>query len=239
MKKILLSAALFAGMILCNSSFATPLQDAQKLYAKGDFKAAVEIASDIDSAEGQAFAAKANSIYASTQAENKQEPLYAISEKYANNALKLNSKYSEAYFELARALGRLSQLRGTLAALAQGLGTKIKSNLETCLDLDRSSAECMVAYGLWHAEIVAKGVGWIYGANEGASINFFERAIAIEPKIIIHRVEYAKGMLLLNRDKYKAAAKAQLEAAIKLEPRDAADKLDLERAKRDLAELNK
>ena len=97
----------------------------------------------------------------------------------------------------------------------------------------------MVSFGLWHAEIVAKGVGWLYGANEGASINFFEKAIAIEPKIIIHRVEYAHGMLLINRDKYKAAAKSQLELAIKLEPRDAADKLDLERAKRDLAELNK
>jgi hypothetical protein len=239
MKKILLSAALFAGILLLNSSFATPIQDAQKLYAKGDFKAAFDMAADIDSAEGQAFAAKANSIYAGTQPENKQEPMYAVSEKYANNAIKLNSKYAPGYFELARALGRLSQLRGTLAALSQGLGTKIKSNLETCLDLDRSSASCMVAFGLWHAEIVAKGVGWVYGANEGASINFFERAIAVEPKIIIHRVEYAKGLLLLNRDKFKAAAKAQLEIAVKLEPRDAADKLDLERAKRDLAELNK
>jgi tetratricopeptide (TPR) repeat protein len=239
MKKILLPTALLAGMLFINSSFATPIQDAQKLYAKGDFKAAVDIASEIDTAEGQAFAAKANSIYAGTQTENKQEPMYAISEKYANNAVKLNNKYAPGYFELARALGRLSQLRGTLVALSQGLGTKIKTNLETCIDLDRSSASCMVAYGLWHAEIVAKGVGWIYGANEGASINFFERAIAIEPKIIIHRVEYAKGMLLLNRDKYKAAAKSQLELALKLEPRDAADKLDLERAKRDLAELNK
>jgi hypothetical protein len=238
MKKILLIAVLFAGMFF-NSSLATPIQDAQKLYAKGDFKAAFDMAADIDSAEGQAFAAKANSIYAGTQPENKQEPMYAISEKYANNAIKLNSKYAPGYFELARALGRLSQLRGTLAALSQGLGTKVKSALESCLDLDRSSASCMVAFGLWHAEIVAKGVGWVYGANEGASINFFERAVAVEPKVIIHRVEYAKGMLLLNRDKYKAAAKAQLEIAIKLEPRDAADKLDLERAKRDLADLNK
>jgi hypothetical protein len=239
MKRILLSATLFAGMFFANSSFATPIQDAQKLYAKGDFKAAFDTAADVDSAEGQAFAAKANSIYAGTQPENKQEPMYAVSEKYANNAIKLNSKYAPGYFELARALGRLSQLRGTLAALSQGLGTKIKTNLETCLDLDRSSASCMVAFGLWHAEIVAKGVGWVYGANEGASLNFFERAIAVEPKIIIHRVEYAKGMLLLNRDKYKAAAKSQLEIAVKLEPRDAADKLDLERAKRDLADLNK
>jgi hypothetical protein len=239
MKKFLLSAALFAGMLVNNSSLGAPLQDAQKLYAKGEFKAAFELASDIDSAEGQTLAAKANSIYAGTQPENKQEPLYAISEKYAGNAIKLNSKYAAGYFELARALGRLSQLRGTLAALSQGLGTRIKTNLETCLDLDRSSASCMVAFGLWHAEIVAKGVGWVYGANEGASINFFERALALEPKVIIHRVEYAKAMLLLNRDKFKAAAKAQLEIAIKLEPRDAADKLDLERAKRDLAELNK
>ncbi len=239
MKKFLLSATLFVGILLSNSSFATPIQDAQKLYAKGDFKAAVDLAADIDSAEGQTLAAKANSIYAGTQPENKQEPLYAISEKYANNAIKLNSKYAAGYFELARALGRLSQLRGTLAALSQGLGTKIKSNLETCLELDRSSASCMVAYGLWHAEIVAKGVGWVYGANEGASINFFDRAISFEPKIIIHRVEYAKALLLLNRDKFKAAAKSQLEIAVKLEPRDAADKLDLERAKRDLADLNK
>ncbi len=238
MKRILLSAVLFAGMFF-NSSLATPLQDAQKLYTKGDFKGAVNIANDIQTAEGQTLAAKANSIFASTQPDNKQEAIYAESEKYANSAIKLNNKYSEAYFELARALGRLSQLRGTLAALSQGLGTKVKSALESCLENDRSSAECMVSYGLWHAEIVAKGVGWLYGANEGASINFFERAIAIEPKIIIHRVEYAHGMLLLNRDKYKAAAKAQLELAIKLEPRDVADKLDLERAKRDLADLNK
>ncbi len=239
MKKILLSAALFAAMLVLNSSFATPLQDAQKLYAKGDFKGATGIASDIQTAEGQTLAAKANSIYASTQPDNKQEAIYATSETYANNAIKLNNKYADAYFELARALGRLSQLRGTLAALSQGLGSKVKSALETCIDLDRSSAECMVSYGLWHAEIVAKGVGWLYGANEGASINFFERAIAIEPKIIIHRVEYAHALLLLNRDKYKAAAKSQLEIAVKLEPRDAADKLDLERAKRDLADLNK
>ncbi len=239
MKKFLLSAALLSGMLLFNSGLATPLQDAQKLYTKGEFQAAVKIANDIQTAEGQALAAKANSIYASTQPSNKQEVVYAESEKYANAAIKLNSKYSEGYFELARALGRLSQIRGTLAALSQGLGSKIKGNLETCLDLDRNSAECMVSFGLWHAEITAKGVGWVYGASEGASINFFERAIAIEPKIIIHRVEYAHAMLLMNRDKFKAQAKAQLETAIKLEPRDAADKLDLERAKRDLAELNK
>ena len=239
MKKFLLSAALFAAILLPNSSLATPIQDAQKLYTKGDFKGATAIANDIQTAEGQTLAAKANSIYASTQNDNKQEAVYAESEKYANNAIKLNNKYSEAYFELARALGRLSQLRGTLAALSQGLGTKVKSALESCLEHDKNSAECMVSFGLWHAEIVAKGVGWIYGANEGASINYFERAIALEPKIIIHRVEYAHGMLLLNRDKFKAAAKSQLEIAIKLEPRDAADKLDLERAKRDLADLNK
>ena len=136
MKKLLLSAALFAGMFF-NSSLSAPLQDAQKLYAKGDFKAAVDIANGIQTAEGQTLAAKANSIYASIQPDNKQEAIYAESEKYANSAIKLNSKYPDAYFELARALGRLSQLRGTLAALSQGLGTKVKSALESWCNLAR------------------------------------------------------------------------------------------------------
>ena len=88
-----------------------------------------------------------------------------------------------------------------------------------------------------HAEIVAKGVGWVYGANEGASINFFERAINLEPKIIIHRVEYAKAMLLLNRDKFKAAAKTQLEIALTLDPKDALERKALDAARRGLVQL--
>ena len=162
------------------------LETAKTLYAKGDFRGAVQIAEDILSSDGQAFAAKANNTYALTQTDNKQESIYIQSEKYARKAIGLDPKYPQAYFELARALGRLSQLRGVGASLAQGLGTQIRESLESALQYDPKHAPSMVGYGLWHAEIVAKGVGWLYGASAEAAVSYFERAIKLEPKMIIH-----------------------------------------------------
>jgi tetratricopeptide (TPR) repeat protein len=213
------------------------LETAKNLYAKGDFKGAAQAADDIDTAEGQAFAAKASNTYALTQPENKQESIYIQAEKYARKGISLDVKNTEAYFELARALGRLSQLRGVLAALAQGLGTQIRESLENALQYNSQHAPSMVAFGLWHAEIVSKGVGWLYGANPEAALSYFERAIKIEPKIIIHKVEYARGLLLLDKKKYFEKAILLLEEALKLKANDAAEQLDLARAKTDLAAL--
>jgi tetratricopeptide (TPR) repeat protein len=213
------------------------LETAKTLYTKGDFRGAVQIAEDIQTSEGQALAAKANNTYALTQADNKQESIYIQSEKYARKAINLDNKNPEAYFELARALGRLSQLRGVGASLAQGLGTQIRESLESALQYDPKHAPSMVGYGLWHAEIVSKGVGWLYGASAEAAITYFERAIKLEPKMIIHKVEYARGLLLLDKKKYLEKAIDLLEEAIKLKPEDVAEQMDLARAKSDLAEL--
>jgi tetratricopeptide (TPR) repeat protein len=213
------------------------LETAKTLYAKGDFKGAVEIAEDIQTAPAQAFAARANSTYAQTVPENRQEALYVQSEKYARKAVELDSKNADAYFEVARALGRLSQIRGVLAALSQGLGTQIRENLENALTADPKHADSWVAYGLWHAEIVGKGVGWLYGASPEAAIANFERGNKLEPKSIIAKVEYAHGLVLIDKKKHLQKAIALLEEAVKIKPEDAAQGLDLARAKRDLDEL--
>ncbi len=237
MKKIftaLLAVALLAGITV---QAQNRLSEAKALYTKGDFKAAADIAKDINTAEAQSFAAKANSIYAYTQPENKQEALYTQSEKYARKAISLDDSNADGYFEIARALGRLSQIRGILAALSQGLGSQIRENLETALRYDTKHTEAMVAFGLWHSEIVAKGVGWLYGASPEAAIGFFDRAVRLEPKTIIHKVEYAHGLLLIDKNKYLQKAKDLLEEAVKLKANDAAEALDLARAKRDLAAL--
>jgi tetratricopeptide (TPR) repeat protein len=231
---IYLLTILFCGFAVAQNR---SLETAKALYTKGDFRGAVQIAEDIQSSDGQAFAAKANNTYALTQTDSKQESLYVQSEKYARKAVVLDSKNPEAYFELARALGRLSQLRGVGAALAQGLGTQIRESLESALQYDPKHAPSMVGYGLWHAEIVSKGVGWLYGASAEAAVSYFERAIKLEPKMIIHKVEYARGLLLLDKKKYLEKAIDLLEEAIKLKPEDAAQQLDLARAKADLAAL--
>ncbi|NJK44027.1 MAG: hypothetical protein HC933_06825 [Pleurocapsa sp. SU_196_0] len=195
MKRTLWMMVLVSSLALA----AGTLQDAQTQYTGGDFKEAAETAAGLNTAPGWTLAAKANSIYASTQPTAKQEPLYVTSEKYARTAVKLDEKNSDGYFEIARALGRLSQLRGVLAALTQGLGNQIRDNLEKSLKYDAQNASAMVAYGLWHAEIVGKGVAFLYGADSARGIKYFQRAIEIEPKVIIHRVEFARGMTLIDK----------------------------------------
>jgi tetratricopeptide (TPR) repeat protein len=234
MKQLLVIVLCLAGLTFAQTR---SLETAKALYAKGDFRAAVDIAEDIQSSAAQAFAARANSTHAQTLPENRQEPAYAQSEKYARRAVELDAKNPDAHFEVARALGRLSQLRGVLAALSQGLGSQIRDSLEAALANDPKHADSMVAYGLWHAEIVAKGVGWLYGANPEAAIGFFERAIKLEPKQIIAKVEYAHGLVLIDKKKYLGKAIDLLQEALKLKPNDAAEALDLARAKRDLDAL--
>ena len=236
MKKLLLCFVAFCWLGLATAQSRT-LEAAKALYTKGDFKGAVDIADDLQTSAAQAFAAQANSIYASTLPENKQEALYTQSEKYARKAIDLDPKNSDAYFEVARALGRLSLLRGVLAALSQGLGSQIRENLDISLQLEPKNSQSLIAYGLWHAEIVAKGVGWLYGASPEAAINYFERGMKLEPKTITHKLEYAHGLVVMDKNKYLAKAIALLEEAVTLTPNDAAERLDLAQAKRDLAAL--
>jgi predicted Zn-dependent protease len=66
-----------------------------------------------------------------------------------------------------------------------------------------------------------------------------EAAIKLEADQVIHRVEYARALVLLDRAKYKERAIDLLEGALKLKPSDAAEQLDYARAQRDLAELKK
>ena len=220
-------------------ALAADLNDARAQYAKGDFQGATATALSLKTADGFALAARANSIYASTLPEARQADQYDKSDDYARQAIKLDAKNVEGYFELARALGRISQLRGVLNALVQGIGTQIKQNLDRALELNPRHASSMVALGLWHAEIVSKGVGWLYGADGGKVAPLMEAAIKLEPDQVIHRVEYARALILLDANRNKAKAIDLLEDAVKLKPSDAAEALDLERAKRDLAALKK
>jgi tetratricopeptide (TPR) repeat protein len=234
MKKWAIILVLLLGAALAQNR---QFEAAKTLYAKGDFKGAVILAADIDTSEAQAFAAKANSIYATTRPETSQESLFVQSEKYARQSITLDPKNPDGYFETARAIGRLSQLRGVAAALTQGLGPQVRDNLEKALKYNPNHYTSLIAYGLWHAEIVAKGAGWLYGANPEAAITYFERGTKLAPTTILPKVEYAHGLILLDKKKYLEKAKDLLQEAIKLIPEDAADRLDLARAKRDLEAL--
>jgi hypothetical protein len=248
MKNAMIALLLGFCAVFLGESNAQSLKDAQKLYTDGKFLEAAEMAEatgkgfdnrnlDKDAAEAYAAAAQYTSVYALSQPENRQGALYERAEALARKAVAQSPNNAKGHFEIARALGRLSQLRGVAQAIFQGLAAQIKEELEKAIVLNPKYGQAMVALGLWHAEVSAKGAGWLYGADNAKVIPLFEQAIRLEPEVAIHRIEYAKSLLLIDSNKNKEAARKQLEIAVTFKPSDAAERLDVARAKTDLDKL--
>ncbi|MFC0594834.1 hypothetical protein ACFFFP_01325 [Thermus composti] len=209
----------------------------EALLDAGRFREAYELGLKLSTPEALALAAKAVSFYAMYEAKPEEKRAwFERAEKAASQAIAKDPDYPEGYFERARALGRLSQYKGILEALTEGLAPRIRNDLEKTLKLKPDHAGAMVALALWHFELVQKG--WLVAATQGADGGKVEplmkKAIELEPEGIIHRVEYARVLAAWGR---KEEARRQLETALSLPARTAADRYDQERARQELAKL--
>jgi tetratricopeptide (TPR) repeat protein len=204
------------------------------LIDEGRFKDAYQEALGENTAAAYALAAQAASLYAGYKAstDKEKEAWFDKAEKAAQKAIKLDPKYPEGYFELARAQGRLAQFRGILASL--GLAGSVRDNLKKTLELDPKHDAALVALAIWNLELAQKGVGWLYGASMGNVKPLFEKAIKLNPTSIAHRLEYGSALL---RMKEPQAAKVQLEKALELPALTYADRRDQETAKKLLAQI--
>jgi tetratricopeptide (TPR) repeat protein len=147
---------------------------------------------------------------------------------------------ANGYYWHAYALGRRAQSLSVLAALSQGIGSRIRHSLETVLSLAPEHADAHIALGVYHAEVVTKvgGVvaGLTYGASREASIRHFERALALNPDSAIAHVEYANALAMLDRKDGLERALDLCTKASGLTPRDAMERLDIELARQELKE---
>jgi len=152
--------------------------------------------------------------------DEEREALYDAAVADAERAVALAPDSADAHFELARALGRTAQFRGVLQSL--NLAARMSDELDETLSLDPEHAGAWHARALWHVE-----VPWIAGGRAGQVVPSFERAIAIEPDVISHRVAFAG--VLIDREMFDAAAE-HLDAALSIPPRTYLDGMDLEEA---------
>jgi hypothetical protein len=134
---------------------------------------------------------------------------------------------------------RASEGISVAKALAQGMGSKVKTALETAIKLQPKHADAHIALGSFHAEVIDK-VGSLLGRAQGASkdtgLAMYKQALKLNPHSAIARVEYANGLVMLEGEKkMKDAEKLYAEAA-ECEPMDAMERLDVEMAKAELEE---
>ena len=208
------------------------------LFHAGDFQKAAEAGVKAGGA-GITAANKAQSIYANYLEKSEKTKLALFMEvaERAEAQIAAEPKNPNAHYFLAYALGRYSQGISIAKALAQGLGGKVKSALETAIKLEPKHADAHIALGAFHAEVIDK-VGSLLGRTQGASkdagIAMFKSALKLNPGSAIAMVEYANGLVMLEGDKRMKEATKLYEDAAATEPKDAMERLDVEMAKAEL-----
>ncbi|QTN22372.1 hypothetical protein HZ992_19795 [Rhizobacter sp. AJA081-3] len=208
------------------------------LFHAGEFQKAYDAGLKAGGA-GITVANKAMSIYANYLEKSEKTRLAMFMEvsERAEAQQAEDPKNPNAYYWQAYALGRYSQGISVAKALAQGLGSKVKTALETAIKLQPRHADAHIALGAFHAEVIDK-VGSLLGRTQGASkdqgLLMYKTALKLNPASAIAMVEYANGLVMLEGDKKMKEAEKLYADAAAFDPADAMERLDVEMAKAEL-----
>lgn len=210
------------------------------LFHAGEFRQATEAGLKAGGA-GITVANKAQAIYANylEKSEKAKLDLFLEVAQRAEARAAEAPKDANAHYLRAYALGRYSQGISVAKALAQGLGSQVKTALETTIRLAPKHADAHIALGAFHAEVIDK-VGKLLGKTQGADtatgLKMFQAALKLNPDSAIARVEYANGLVMLEGEKRMKEAEQLYAEAAACEALDAMERLDVEMAKAELAD---
>lgn len=213
--------------------------EAWAAFHAGDFGRAVALANEIG-ITAHSVATKSTGIYASYLEDDSRREVECFQSAIATaeEAIEAFPEDPNAHYFHAFNLGRYSQSISVVKAIKQGFAAKIRTSLETALELQPEHAEAHTAMGLYHAEIIdkiGKMIGSMtYGASESEALEHLETAIQLTPESPIAHIEYANGLYLLYGDKKLDEVSDLYVMAAEMTPRDAMEKLDIEYAKSEL-----
>lgn len=214
--------------------------DAWRAFHAGDFGRAVDAGTAAGGA-GLNAAVKAQVVYAHYLEKNDRTKLALFEEAagWADQRRRDAPKDANAHYLHAFALGRYGQGLSVVKALAQGMGGKIKDALATAMKLEPKHADANIAYGAYQAEVIDKVGGLVagvtYGAKKESALEHYQKALKLNPDSAIANIEYANGLILLFGKSRLDEATKLYERAAAHEPADAMERLDVERAKSELA----
>ncbi len=213
--------------------------EAWRHFHAGDFAAAVETGGKAGGA-GVNAAVKAQVVYATYLEKSESAKIALLDEaaEWADARRAAAPKDANAHYLYAFALGRYSQGISVAKALAQGLGGRVKDALLSAMKLEPKHADACIAYGAYQAEVIDKVGGLVagmtYGAKKDSAVEYFEKAIKLNPDSAIARIEYANGLLTLFGKSRIADAEKLYKAAAAATPADAMESLDVARAQAEL-----
>ncbi len=210
------------------------------LFHSGEFEQATKAGLEAG-AGGTTVANKATCIYAHylEPCDKRRQSLFLEVASRAAKQCTAAPRNANAFYWQAYALGRYSQGVSVAKALAQGVGGKIKSALESVIRLQPAHADAHIALATFHAQVIDK-VGPLianmtYGAKKEISLNLFEQAMNLNPRSAIAKIEYANALVALEGDKRMPEATLYYQQAAAMAALDATQKLDATRAQKEMA----
>jgi tetratricopeptide (TPR) repeat protein len=215
------------------------LLEAWALFHNGEFQKAMDAGLQMG-LSGLTLAHKSACIYATylEQKEKTRLDLYREVAERAEAHAAQDPDNPNAHFWHAYALGRYSQGISVAKALAQGLGTRVKTSLERTITLQPRHADAHIALGAFHAEVIDKVGSLIgsmtYGARKDVGLNLFQEALRINLESALAMIEYANALLMLEGDQKLREATRLYQQAAAFKPFDAAERLDVEMARSEL-----
>ena len=230
----LLSRLIIVFAFLPASAAAESIEAARAAFSAGEYVEAADLGEALGTASGHALAAEALAIYAHYVAEEEAKaPLLQRAMRSAETAVELDPDSAEAHLQLAHATGRYSQLFAPMKAMQEGYPKSVRASIERAVELDPGHFGAHLSLASWHAEAISKGgmmARALLGANKKTALTHFEQAMALAPDRNIVLIEYAAGLLMLERRKGRSRARDMLVRGIELPPQDA-----FQRILRDLA----
>lgn len=167
-----------------------------------------------------------------------RDSLYAGAERLARRAVTADSTGADGHFALAAAVGRASLGMGRKERIRRA--RIIRDEAERTLALDPRHDGAYHILGRWNAEIMrlsglsrffAKsllGAGIFKEASWEGAVSNMERAVALDPGRLYHRLELAQ--IYVDRKRY-ADARAQLDTVAELPDREILDSVYRREAK--------
>jgi tetratricopeptide (TPR) repeat protein len=213
--------------------------DAWLAFHAGDFEEAVEkgLAVGIDGYAAANKAACIHAVYLERGVQKRRARLLEVAERCEAQQDSDPNNPAGHYWH-ACALGRYAQDISIPSALAQGIAPRVRASLEKTLELEPRHADAHVALGVFHAEVIDKVGGLVgkltYGASREAALRHFDTALQLNPRSAIARVEYANALMMLDGVGCEHRAVLLFQQAASVPPLDAMEKLDLERARKEL-----
>jgi tetratricopeptide (TPR) repeat protein len=126
---------------------------------------------------------------------------YAVAEEYARKAVKVDPTSTWGHFWVAAAAGNIAMVSPVSKQVE--LAGEIRDQVEKAIALDPGNGSAYHIYGLWHRKMAEIGrasravASVLYGRSlpSGSfekSIDYFKKAVALNPTVIISRLELAR-----------------------------------------------